>query len=296
MMTKSNPLVSIITVNFNSTQVTLDLLESLKLSEYQPIETIVIDNGSIDDPENLIRTKAPEAIFKRSPQNVGFAGGNNLGIEVAKGQYYFFINNDTEVSRSLITNMVRVFQSNLNVGAVSPKIIYYSTNTIQYAGYTSMSSITARNEALGNKQQDSTNFTGLHKTPYAHGAAMMVSRTVVNKVGRMPEDFFLYYEELDWCEQIKRAGYDVMVDLSSVIYHKESMSVGKASPLKLFYQTRNRILFVRRNMDWRSNISFHIYFYFFVSPIKLLKYLTRGDWQYVKTYWRAILMAKNYVP
>ena len=295
-MTKSNPLVSVITVNFNSTQVTLELLESLKLSDYKPIEIIVIDNGSKEDPENVIRAKYPETIFERSNQNLGFAGGNNLGIELAKGDFFFFVNNDTEVTKYLITNMVRVIQTNPNLGIVSPKIIYYNTNTVQYAGYTPMSSFTARNEALGNKQTDSSSFTGLHKTPYAHGAAMMTSRAVIEKVGKMPEDFFLYYEELDWCEQIKRAGFDIMVDLSSIVYHKESMSVGKASPLKLFYQTRNRILFVRRNMNWCSILSFHIYFYCLASPIKLLKYIATGDWQYAKAYWRAMQMAKKYRP
>lgn len=295
-MTNNNPLVSIITINFNSIQVTLELLESLRICEYQPIEIIVIDNGSTEDPKEVIHQKFPLVVYKRSHQNLGFAGGNNLGIEIAKGDYLFFINNDTEITKNLITNLIRAIKSKPNLGVVSPKIIYHNTQTIQYAGYTPMSRVTARNEALGSKQVDSSLFTGLHKTAYAHGAAMMVSKAVINKVGNMPEEFFLYYEELDWCEQIKRAGFGIMVDLSSIIYHKESMSVGKASPLKLFYQTRNRILFVRRNMDWISTLLFHVYFYFLVAPIKLLKYSMAREWEYTTAYWRALWMAKKYQP
>jgi GT2 family glycosyltransferase len=186
--------------------------------------------------------------------------------------------------------------NNDTIGVVSPKIKFFNTNIIQYAGYTPMSLVTARNEAIGNKQEDSNQYTGLHPTPYAHGAAMMVKKMVIEKAGAMSEDFFLYYEELDWCEQIRRRGFSIMVDLDSVIYHKESMSVGKASPLKLFYQTRNRILFVRRNMPTLNKILFHLYFYTAVSPTKLLLYLVKHQKTYTSAYWSALCMEKEYQP
>jgi GT2 family glycosyltransferase len=293
MKTKSNPLVTVITVNFNSTQVTLELLQSLRHSTYSPIEIIVIDNGSTENPETIIHTQFPEILFKRSSDNLGFAGGNNLGISMAKGDYLFFINNDTEVTPNLISNLATTLSNNDKIGVVSPKIKFFNTNIIQYAGYTPMSLI-ARNEAIGSKQHDTNHYTGLHPTPYAHGAAMMVRKSVIEKTGPMPEDFFLYYEELDWCERIRREGFTIMVDLDSLIYHKESMSVGKASPLKLFYQTRNRILFVRRNMPTLNKILFHLYFYAAVSPVKLFLYTIKGQKNYARTYWSALCMVKKY--
>jgi len=296
MKTKSNPLVSVITVSFNSTQVTLELLQSLRFTTYSPIEIIVVDNGSTENPEAIINAQFPDIIFKRSSQNLGFAGGNNLGISIAKGAYLFFINNDTEVTPNLISNLITILSGNEKIGVVSPKIKYFNTNVIQYAGYTPMSLITARNEAIGSKQDDSNQYIGLHQTPYAHGAAMMVSKSVIEKTGAMPEDFFLYYEELDWCEQIKRSGFSIVVDLDSVIYHKESRSVGKASPLKLFYQTRNRILFVRRNMPTLSKVLFHIYFYGAVSPVKLFLLLIKGQKEHTSAYCSALCMAKKYQP
>jgi GT2 family glycosyltransferase len=296
MNASNKPLVSIITVNYNSIAVTLEFLRSLQHSSYSAVEVIVIDNGSSENPHAILQSDFPDIIFKRSDHNLGFAGGNNLGVSLSKGELLFFVNNDTEVTRSLIENLVTVLVTNSTVGVVSPKIIYHGTSIIQYAGYTGMSIVTARNKALGSKQQDNSSFIGLHKTPYAHGAAMMVKREVINKVGPFPTDFFLYYEELDWCEQIRRAGFDIAVDLSSVIYHKESMSVGKSNPLKLFYQTRNRILFVRRNMPWLGKVLFHVYFYALVSPFKLLRYGLNRQWSFLKAYRDAMAMNNNYKP
>lgn len=296
MSQKNNPLVSVITVNYNSIQVTLELLASLRNSTYSSVEVIVVDNASTENAEELIKQNFPNIQWVRSSENLGFAGGNNLGIQASKGHFLFFVNNDTEVTSNLISNLVTILSDNPNIGIVSPKIKYFNTNVIQYAGYTPMSLITARNEAIANKQEDSKALTGLHSTPYAHGAAMMIPRKIIEKVGAIPEDFFLYYEELDWCEQIKRAGFKIAVDLSSSIYHKESMSVGKTSSLKLFYQTRNRILFVRRNMPLGGKLLFHIYLYMLVAPVKLFKYLLSGHTHYAKAYWRAILLAKKHQP
>jgi GT2 family glycosyltransferase len=294
MKTSIDPLVSIITVNFNSTQVTLELLESLKKLTYSSFEVIVIDNGSQDNPEKTLQEAWPSIIFKRSEVNLGFAGGNNLGIALAKGDYLFFINNDTEVTPNLVTELIQVLKSNPAIGLLSPKICYFSSKLIQFAGYTPMHAVTARNQAIGNKHANNETFSGVHSTPYAHGAAMMTTRAVIDKVGPMPTEFFLYYEELDWCESIKRAGYTIAVSLSSVIYHKESMSVGKTSPLKLFYQTRNRILFVRRNFSALNSTLFHVYFFLLVSPVKLFKFLLKKEWAYAKAYWRALGMAETY--
>ena len=112
MKTKSNPLVTIITVNYNYSQVTLELLRSLRTSTYSPVEIIVVDNGSSENPESKIDKDFPDVVFIRSEENLGFAGGNNLGISAAKGDFLFFINNDTEVSPELISNLVTHLQSN----------------------------------------------------------------------------------------------------------------------------------------------------------------------------------------
>ncbi len=124
--------------------------------------------------------------------------------------------------------------ANPSTGMISPKINYFTDKgLIQYAGYTPMNYYTCRNSCIGLREKDTGQYDHITApTAYCHGAAMMIRKEAINKAGLMSENFFLYYEEVDWCEHIKRAGYDAWVCTDAVIYHKESVSVGKKSKLK----------------------------------------------------------------
>lgn len=104
----------------------------------------------------------------------------------------------------------------------------------------------------------------------------------------MAENFFLYYEEMDWCEQIKRAGFKIWINTNALIYHKESLSVGKNSPLKEFFMNRNRILFTRRNASAGQRSFFWAYFICFVTPRNIIKYFTEGTANYAGVLLKAI--------
>ena len=133
---------------------------------------------------------------------------------------------------------------------VCPKIKFaWGNNPIQFAGYTPLSKITLRNSAIGCGEEDHGQYDTPHSTPYAHGAAIMVKQEVIEKVGLMPECYFLYYEELDWSMMIRRADYDIWYEPACTIYHKESQSTGQDSSLKSYYMTRNRLLFAKRNIS-----------------------------------------------
>ena len=118
---------------------------------------------------------------------------------------------------------------------------------------------------------------------------MMVSRQAVEKVGMMPEDFFLYYEELDWSEQMKRAGYQIYVEPQATIFHKESVSTGKDSPLKTYYLTRNRILFMRRNATGIMLLLFFLYTLLIMIPKNLLTLALQHQTQHLKAFWQGIM-------
>lgn len=243
----SNIQVSFITVNYNGISETVELIKSIQeLVTEIDYEIVVVDNASKEDPSDYFKSAFPSINFIRSAHNLGFAGGNNLGIKHSDGEYLFFINNDTILTKELTTGMIKRFEHNPNLGMLSPKILFFNSNVIQYAGFRPLD-IFARNSAIGNKEQDSLMYQDYQQTYSGHGAAMMVPRRVVEEVGEMSESFFLYYEELDWACQIRNFGYEIYVDQSLIIFHKESTSVGKSSPLKTYYQFRNRILFVRRN-------------------------------------------------
>ncbi len=284
-------LVSIITVNFNQSYVTEELLRSIsQTNTYPAIEIIVVDNGSKENsvPEWIV--KYPEIIFIRSEKNLGFAGGNNIGINAAKGDYYFLVNNDTEFTPGLVQILVETLESNQLIGMVSPKIRYFDQpDMLQYMGFTDMDYFTARNSSIGQFEVDKgqhDNLTG--RTGYAHGAAMMVKKECVDKVGLMAENFFLYYEELDWCDRIKRAGYEIWLQAAALIYHKESVSVGRVSALKEYFMNRNRILFIRRNAPLYARLFFYIYFIVLVVPRNILKYIKINQKDFIGWLFKAI--------
>ncbi|CAM3916465.1 glycosyltransferase family 2 protein [Mucilaginibacter galii] len=273
-------MVSIITVNYNQSYITEQLLASIfETNTYTAIELIVVDNASKDNPIPAWITQYPNITFIRSEVNLGFAGGNNLGVKQAKGDYLFFVNNDTEFTAGLVQDLVNILDKNLTVGMVSPKIRYHDQPTVlQYAGFTNMNYYTMRNSCIGQFEEDKgqyDNTTG--PTGYIHGAAMMVRRDAIDKAGLMAENFFLYYEEMDWNDHIKRAGYQIWVEPKALIYHKESVSVGRASGLKEYFMNRNRILFIRRNAPSAlAVIVFYIYFILLVTPRNIINYIRQG--------------------
>ena len=274
--------LSIITINYNGLKDTSELMETLPLED-KSIEVIVVDNASTQDEATIIEQRFPQVTVIRSPKNLGFAGGNNLGIQAAHGKYLFFINNDTllkpqtsvspQPSALSLQPLVDRLESSSSIGAVCPKIRFaWGNNPIQYAGYTPLSKITLRNTSIGCGEADNGQYDTAHPTPYAHGAAMMVKREVVEKVGMMPECYFLYYEELDWSMMIRRAGYDIWYEPACSIYHKESQATGQNSPLKSYYMTRNRLLFAKRNINSPQRHLTYLYLIVIVVTRDIIKY------------------------
>ena len=283
--------VSIVTVNFNQPKVTEDLLKSLaEVNSYPNLEIIVVDNGSKANPVPGWQERYPGIIFIRSDVNTGFAGGNNIGIVHTTGDYLFLINNDTEVTAGLIGKLVDTMEANPKIGMISPKIHYFDQpGMLQYTGYTPMNYYTCRNACIGQFEQDRGQYDFLSgPTGYAHGAAMMISRAALQKAGGMAENYFLYYEELDWCERIRKAGYEIHVDLDALIYHKESVSVGKRTALKEFFMNRNRILFIRKNAPGFRFFVFCCYFTLAVLPRNIIQYIRNKEYHFIPVFWSAI--------
>lgn len=280
--------LSIITINYNGLKDTCELIESLPLGS-PSIEVIVIDNASKEDEASIIEKRYPNIKVIRSNKNLGFAGGNNLGIKAAQGRYLFFINNDTllptsDISHqpSAIESLISRLESDEKIGMVCPKIRFaWDNNPIQFAGYTPLSRFTIRNHSIGFGEMDKGQYEIPHTTPYAHGAAMMVKREAIEKVGIMPECYFLYYEELDWSMMFTRAGYTIWYEPASTIYHKESQATGQNSPLKVYYLTRNRLLFVKRNKNGYAKYITYAYLICMVAPRDIIKYTLKGEFKLV---------------
>jgi len=287
-MRSLHPLVSIVTVNYNQSAATCDMLESLYASGYPNLEVLVVDNASTSDTPEVIKERFPKVIFIQSNKNLGFAGGNNLAIRQAKGDFIYLLNNDTIIPENHIHLLVNALLNHHETGVVCPKIkLFDDPDIILFAGFTPMSSITVRNKIIGYAENDHGQYDQRKQSAYAHGAAMMIKREVIEKTGLMNDQYFLYYEEIDWSTRIRKAGYSIDYIPNTFVLHKESLSTGKNSPLKSYYINRNRVLFILCNRTgWQKVINL-LYQLSIAIPKNMLVCGFSGQFANMKAIFRA---------
>lgn len=283
------PLVSIVTLNWNQAEVTCDLLASLSRVTYPRVEVIVVDNGSEPSDVDRISRLFPPPRVIRSRENLGFTGGNNLGMRVARGEYVLLLNNDTEVEPDFLEPLVAAMEADRRVGAASPKIRYFhDPERIQYAGGTAVDGLRGQARWIGSGEIDHGQHDVSGPTELGHGAALLIRRRVLEEVGLLGSDFFIYYEELDFGTRLRRAGWSAYYVAESVVWHKESVTVGKASPLKTYYQTRNRVLYLRRNgRGWRKGLAITALFGV-VGPVHALRHVLAGQREHARSVVRGL--------
>jgi len=286
---KNWPLVSVVTINYNQSEVTCEFLRSFRNVTYPRTEIFVVDNASPNDHPEIIKEQFPYIHFIQTKTNLGFAGGNNVALPYCKGKYILFINNDTEVEPGFLEPLVEVLEKNPKVAMVSPKIHYFHTPQIfQFAGFTPIHPITIRNFAIGFGKKDYGQYDMTCETGSIFGAAMLVSMEVIKKVGMMTEKFFLYYEEHDWAEHIKKAGYKIYYQGKSLVLHKESLSTVKESPFQIFHLTRGRILYARRNNRSITKLLSMLYLNLIAVPKQILYWLVKKRPDLAKASFRAL--------
>ncbi len=285
----NTPLVSIITVNYNTPEVTAAMLRSLSLLTYPNWEVIVVDNASPQYSSAGLKKEFPFIKHISSPVNTGFAGGNNIGLQFAKGRYVFLLNNDTEVTPGLVTTLVTYMQKHPRCGIACPKIKYhFLPDTIQYAGAIGLHPLTSRSYDIGYLQKDEGQFNDCRITDLPNGAAMMIPMELIAKVGVMSELFFLYYEELDWAARFKHAGYEISYVGTAEVYHKESVSTGKNSAFKTYYLYRNRLLYIRRNYKGIKKAIAGGFFLLIATPVHIIKHALKKEWAHSQSIIKAL--------
>lgn len=288
-MEANQPLVSVVTVNYNQSGVTCEFLESMSKITYENIEYFVVDNASPNDNPDIIKDKFPHIHLIKTDKNLGFAGGNNVALPHCKGKYILFINNDTEVEPDFLEPMVNTLEGDDKIGMISPRIQYFhEPGIIQYAGFTKFNLVTTRLWSYGYGQKDNGEYNQVCESGSIFGAAMLVPMKVIKEVGLMADVFFLYYEEHDWAAHIKEAGYKIYYQGNSLVYHKESVATGKDSPFKIYYLNRGRILFARRNTKGFQNLLAMLYIYFITTPRITLGFLLKFRFDHIWAYWRAV--------
>lgn len=277
-----NPLIYIILVNYKSYKDTIECIESLRSVNYDNFKVVIIENGSNDESYEIIKKKCRDEIIIKSENNLGFAGGNNLGIEIAMrdgAEYILLLNNDTTVEPDFLTHLKEAFNYGKNVGIVGCKINYYKNkNIINYGG----------GEIVWNKfttvffdtDKVDTNDDLIKEITFISGCAMMISRSAIEKIGMLDDSYFMYYEDTDYCARATQSGFKLLYQPKSKIYHKiSSSSGGDLSPFVLYWSTKNRQKF-RKKFAKNVSILNRIYFDIFnlISRItRVIIYLLKGE-------------------
>lgn len=268
-------MISIITVNYNGIVVTRNFLNSFYKNivdiEY---EMIVVDNGSKENEAELLQQEFSQIKAVRSDVNLGFSGGNNLGVKHSKGDYLLFLNNDLIIFSDFITPLLDVFSQKEKVGIVSPQILNID-GSLCYGGCEPIGHFLLKIHYLYGDPEN-----GLHtlqEVPLAHGAALMTKRDLLNSVGGWPDIYFLYSEEIDLSLHIGKKGYSIWYEPNSVVYHIGSQSTGKDSPLVYYYNTRNRLLLYKRNLKGIRRFLSIAYQLCVINPMSSVKLILLGQ-------------------
>jgi hypothetical protein len=249
------PKVFIIILNWNGWSDTMECLSSLNNIIYDNFEVILIDNGS-KEKLPISNYQFPKLKITQifNDLNLGFAAGNNQGMKMALeggAEYVLLLNNDTAVEPDFLNRLVEASENNKEYGILGPVIYNYGTEKIQFAGgKINWSKTKGEHLTLFNAPQPPLNLRGgageLYFTDYITGCCLLIKREVIEKIGLLSEDYFLYYEDTDWNMRARNAGWLCGVVPNAKIYHKASQSSQEFSYPYIYYHSRNGLIFASR--------------------------------------------------
>lgn len=282
--------LTVISVNYNGFEDTCEMVESLRKRLKSVVsEIIVVDNGSANNEAYEFLKKYPFIGTMRSNRNLGFAGGNNYAISIAKGKYILFLNNDTYIQEDHFREMLNFMEAHPEVAGASPLLRYNDEDQpVQFAGFTPLTTYTLRNSSIGLGQPMSEEYLQPKEIPYLHGAAMLIRKSLIDEIGHMPICYFLYYEELDWSLRFTEKGYKLYYLPCQTVFHKESRSTGKVSALRTYFMMRNRLVFAYRNRKGFVKLCAILYLLFGVAPRDIYKYIRMKRYKNAKAIYNGV--------
>jgi len=243
-----DPFVSVVVLSLNGEDYIEGCLETLSASDYPNYEIIVVNNGSSDSTPKIVAEGFPHVRLINLPKNLGFAGGMNEGLKVARGSVLVPLNDDTICTPLLLRNLVKPLQAQRNVGIVGCKILYPDRKTIQHAG--AMIGPMGSTLHFGYKEIDEGQYDEPRDCDYVTGCVMAVRRELFEKLGLFDDRYYpTYYEETEFAVRARKAGYRVVYQPDAVLYHLESMTQVAGSQRFLYRYHRSRWRFILKNFS-----------------------------------------------
>jgi len=264
--------VTAVLINFGAPDDTFDCVRSLLAPKYPALRIIVVDNGSPPPARDRLRSGLPAGVeLIQSDRNLGFSAGNNVGIRralEAGADYVLIINNDATLEEHALRVLVDTAGSEPNLGILSGKILVATdagpTSEVWCAGG-SWHPLRATAYATGMGESDRGQYESRGETEFFPGCLWFIPARVLERVGLLDEDFFLYVEDADYCLRVRQAGYRLVYEPRAVCFHKVSRSTwqdrGRASPMVNYYTNRNRFLMARKWLTPAQRLGFYLYIF-----------------------------------
>ena len=280
---KKNSLVSIIILNWNGKKMTEECLNSLIPQMNKNFEIILVDNGSTDGSVEYLKKKFPKIKIIESQKNRGYAGGNNLGVKYAKGDYILILNNDIVVDKNFLRE---IWKNKDKAEILGVKNYYYDKKNILWAIGSKVNRFTMKANLIGNKEEDKGQYDKDFIPPQVTGSAMLINKKVIDKIGFLNESYFAYYEETEWQTRAKNAGFKTSWIPRAKLWHKVGFSTGGGrTPLSAYYLVRNRGYFIQKWGKWKI-IAWPLWL--FEVLMRILYGLLKNK-EYVKMGWKGMV-------
>jgi len=267
------PKLAIVLINYLQDDLTIDCIKSIKKSDYKNIEIILINQLSTIDSETKFKSEFPELTFIPTQENIGYASACNLGIKKAlerNTDYVCLLNNDTVVLPDTLTTLINGFGASNDIGIVGPKIFYFDKkDKIWFGGGKLSLNKGAKTIHLDMNKMENGSDNTVKEVDFITGCALMAKREVFEKIGFLDEKYFAYFEEVDFCYRVKKAGYKILYIPQSKLYHKVSSTTKKYfSSLINYYKFRNRLYFLKKHLPFGQFLFLlPIVFYYAVKEI-----------------------------
>ena len=259
-MVVDHPIVSIIIPHWNGIEILSECIESLIKTNFYSYEIIVVDNASTDGSQSWIKENHPTIKLLENDSNYGYAGGCNRGSEIARGKYLVFLNNDTIQDPKWLDFLVEGIEKENDIAAIQPKIMnYYNNKIFDYAGGSggAMDILCypfARGRVFFNQEQDKGQYDNPEECFWASGTAIMVKKDLFILAGKFDEIFFAHMEEIDLCWRLQAMGYKIWVNPSSIVFHKNAVTMPMYTHRKYYLNHRNSLLMIFSNYSFPVSI------------------------------------------
>ena len=294
-MRSSLPHVTIVILNWNRVGDTLECLDSLARMDYSSFSIVVVDNGSTDGSPEAIERWGREHLpltLIRNAENRGFVRGSNQGMRHAlttDTEYVFLLNNDTVVEPDALSLLVATAERSGDIGMAGPKIYQHGKRLVLDSAGTRTIPWLAQGFLIGHGEEDHGQYDNPGEMPYVTGTALLVKRSVLEKVGLMDEDYFCYFDDFDWGLKARKAGFRLLLEPNPVVHHKGSQTAGFNSPFYIHHMVRSRILFARKNVPLLLYLfAFlpYLFLYRYLRPAAIL--LVNRKWSHLRSLHRGI--------